>query len=93
MTREELMTSLERVLTHDMKVRCRVELRDATRLNEELCLDSVMLLELLLHLEIKLGVRVPDAAPSREQLTTVGGLVDFVLGLRGAPALGGEIAP
>ena len=54
---------------------------DATRLNEELCLDSVRVLELLVHLELELGLCIPEEAPAREQFATVGGLVDFVLGL------------
>lgn len=94
MTRQELMVGIERVLTRDMNLRRPVELRDELRLNEDLCLDSVMLLELLLHLEIQLGVRIPDEAPSREPFTTVGGLLDFMLGLESSsPRTERRIAP
>lgn len=44
------------------------------RLNEDLYLDSVQLLQLMLALEMNLGLSVPDAAISRQDIATVADL-------------------
>lgn len=53
---------------------------EGARLNQELYLDSVLMLQLFLHLELELGCDVPESALT-EPLPTVAALADFVLGL------------
>jgi acyl carrier protein len=89
MTRQRIINEISRVLEEEMNVKRGVTLGEATHLNRELWLDSVMLLELLLHLELKLGVVIPEHAPSEESFATVGGLVSFLLGLEVATSADG----
>jgi acyl carrier protein len=82
MTRGELMTNIEKLLAGRARFRPVPRLEDETRLNEDLGLDSVMLLELLVRLELELRISIPEEAPAKEHFVTVGGLADFLLGLR-----------
>lgn len=55
------------------------------RLNEDLYLDSIQVLQLLMHLELDLGFVIPDTAFGRDDFDTVAGLAAF-LGRLGAVA-------
>lgn len=81
MTRTELVASIGRLLEGNARSRPVARLEEQTRLNEDLGLDSVMLLELLVRLELELRIAIPEEAPAREHFITVGGLADFLLGL------------
>jgi acyl carrier protein len=59
---------------------------EEARLNEDLCLDSVMMLQLLVSLELQHGVVLPEEAIMEKQLGTVGSFVDFLLRHRAPPA-------
>lgn len=48
---------------------------EQARLNEDLALDSIMLLQLFVHLELDHGLTVPEDAIIGEDLATVGDLV------------------
>lgn len=52
---------------------------EEARMNEDLCLDSVLVLELLVHLELQFGLTLPDDAPLPAQLGTVGSFAEFLL--------------
>jgi acyl carrier protein len=80
-TRQRIIAEIARVLEEEMNVKRGVTLSETTHLNRELWLDSVMVLELLLHLELKLGLVIPEHAPSEESFATVGGLASFLLGI------------
>lgn len=82
MTRGELVTSIQKLLDGRPRFGAVPQLEDGTRLNEDLGLDSVMLLELLVRLELELEIAIPEEAPAKEHFVTVGGLADFLLGLR-----------
>lgn len=93
MTKQRIIAEISRVLEEEMNVKRGVTLSETTHLNRELWLDSVMVLELLLHLELKLGVVIPEHAPSEESFATVGGLASFLIGLEaGSNAEKAEIA-
>jgi acyl carrier protein len=49
-------------------------------LNDDLYLDSVIMLNLMLHLETDHGVEVPERSFDKEDFNTVGGLVRLLLG-------------
>lgn len=51
--------------------------RDA-RLNEDLALDSIMLLQLFVHLELEHGLAVPEDAVIGDDLQRVGDLVSLL---------------
>jgi acyl carrier protein len=66
---------------------------EEARLNEDLGLDSVMMLQLLVTLELQHGVQIPEQAILEKQLGTVASFVDFVLTHRvSPPALGAGVA-
>lgn len=52
---------------------------ESARLNQDLYLDSVLVLQLLLGLELELGITIPDSALSEEDFDSVGSLAEFLL--------------
>jgi petrobactin synthase len=50
------------------------------RLNEDLNLDSVLVLNLVLNLETQYGLEIPERALSKEHFSTVGALADLIAG-------------
>jgi hypothetical protein len=81
MTKEELIGSIGYVLEHRMGMTPPAYFGADVRLNEELRLDSVLLIQLLLHLELDMGFQIPEEALSQKHLVTVGSLADFLLGI------------
>lgn len=79
MTRSELRSIIGAVLRDKMSMPHLTELDEAARLNEELGLDSVMVLELLVHLELEHGLTLPEEAVLQKQDGKLGSLLDFLL--------------
>jgi acyl carrier protein len=82
MTRLNLIAAIGSVLSERMALPHMAHFSEDARLNEQLCLDSVMVLQLLVHLELEYGVVLPEEAVVREQPGTVGSLADFLLAAR-----------
>ena len=82
MTRSDLIATIRLVLSERMALPHMAHFSEDARLNEQLCLDSVMVLQLLVHLELEHGVVLPEEAVVREQPGTVGLLADFLLAAR-----------
>ncbi|WP_434361007.1 DUF6005 family protein [Parasalinivibrio latis] len=53
----------------------------ASRLNEDLYIDSVLLLQLIVQLELQEGYEIPDSSFTKEDFSTVASLVAFLDGL------------
>ncbi|MCG7814367.1 DUF6005 family protein, partial [Alteromonas sp. MCA-1] len=49
------------------------------RLNEDLYIDSVLLMQLLIHLELNHDIEIPESAISQEDVNTVETLAHFIL--------------
>jgi acyl carrier protein len=81
MTRATLVAEIGGLLKRHMNLPHDVRLDERTRLNQDIYLDSVMVLELLVMLEIELGFSIPEDAPARENFVTLGTLAEFLLGL------------
>jgi acyl carrier protein len=79
MTRPELIAAIRWVLSERMALPHMAHFSEDARLNEQLCLDSVMVLQLLVHLELEHGVVLPEEAVIQERPETVGTLADFLL--------------
>ncbi|WP_216642735.1 phosphopantetheine-binding protein [Hydrocarboniclastica marina] len=62
MTQDELMTSLYRALRDNLKWPHLAAFSADARLNEDLYLDSILILQLLLHLELEQGIQIADDA-------------------------------
>jgi acyl carrier protein len=73
------MSIIGAVLRDKMSMPHLTELDEAARLNEELGLDSVMVLELLVHLELEHGLTLPEEAVLQKQDGKLGSLLDFLL--------------
>lgn len=79
--REEMLRVVRKVLIERLKVqRAPDEIDpDAPLFGTGLGLDSVDAVELVVSLEVELGVTIPDAVVSKGSLRTVGTLVDLLL--------------
>jgi acyl carrier protein len=80
MTKRDLIHSIRFVLGQRMGVSHLAESCDDTKLNQELYLDSVLILQLFLHLELECGLKIPEQALMQTQFGTVGELADYLLG-------------
>jgi acyl carrier protein len=75
MTREEVLERIREHLAEELEVDpARID--DSTRFREDLEADSLDLLELLVELEDRYGIRIPDDEAAR--ILTVGQAADFV---------------
>ena len=52
MNSESLIITIEHVLAHDMECKHMQKVSPRARLNEDLYIDSVLLMQLLIHLEL-----------------------------------------
>lgn len=89
MTKQEIIASIREVLANTMGVPHLAAFSEGARLNEELYLDSVMVLQLLVHLELDLGFSIPEELLTDKQFATVGGLAEFLMALPRSRRAGG----
>ena len=75
----DVIDAIHQVLTERMKIPHISAFSENARLNQDLYLDSVLVLELILNLETELGVSIPDQAITKEDFETVSGLADFLM--------------
>lgn len=91
MTHDNIAAAIRHVLAERMNNQHLQGFSLQSRLNADLYLDSVLILDLLLHLELDHGIAVPEDAFATATLETVGDLVNL---LAAAPASVAEpIAP
>ncbi|WP_084783939.1 phosphopantetheine-binding protein [Paenibacillus sp. FJAT-26967] len=69
---------LNALFTEKLQVPRGVYLTDDTRLREDLRIDSVMILQLLVHIEVELGLQVPEDEIDPKAFLTIGSLLDFI---------------
>ncbi|GAA3955864.1 phosphopantetheine-binding protein [Allohahella marinimesophila] len=77
-----LISEIRRVLQDKMNHPHMAAFHDNARLNEDLCLDSLLTLHLILLLELDLGVEIPDDQLTQADFDTVGSLARFLSGLQ-----------
>ncbi|USH02996.1 DUF6005 family protein [Grimontia kaedaensis] len=88
MEREQLIASIRQVLSDNMQNAHMEKFSESARLNEDLYLDSVLILQLILHLELDLGLTVPEENITAADYATVSSLADFLCRIeRNEPAL------
>ncbi|GAB2908191.1 DUF6005 family protein [Rheinheimera gaetbuli] len=80
MNKNMVIAAIRQVLQQDLQCQYLDRFHADARLNEDLYLDSVLLMQLLLHLELSLGIYVPDSALNKDDLATVDSLAQFLLG-------------
>jgi acyl carrier protein len=87
MTRDDILTAIETVLTRHMAHPHMEGFGPEARLNEELYLDSVLMLQVFLNLELEFGLAMPEEAIAKQDVETVDDLVGLYLPKPAAPAL------
>ncbi|MEH8016446.1 DUF6005 family protein [Rheinheimera muenzenbergensis] len=85
MQKNTVISAIRQVLHNELQCQYLDRFHAQARLNEDLYLDSVLLMQLLLHLELSLGITVPDSALNKQDLATVDSLAQFLLS-QGTPA-------
>ncbi|MCS0674359.1 MULTISPECIES: petrobactin biosynthesis protein AsbD [Cytobacillus] len=78
MTREEILQALHDIMQHQIELPSMAAFHEDARLNEDLYMDSIMILQLILHLEVDLGFDIPDEMLVPKDFRTVGSLADFL---------------
>ncbi len=81
MTRQEIVQIIHDILQHQIKLPASAleAFQEDARLNEDLYMDSIMILQMILHLEVDLGFEIPDEMLVSKDFHTVGSLADFLL--------------
>lgn len=88
MSENEILAAIETVLTEKMAHGHMEGFGTDARLNEDLYLDSVLILEIFLNLELEYGLSVPEEAIAKHEIETVGDLVSLYL-----PKTTGTVVP
>lgn len=78
MTRQEIVQVLHDIMQHHLKLPSMEAFCEDARLNEDLYMDSIMILQMILHLEVDLGFEIPDEMLVSKDFQTVGSLADFL---------------
>ncbi|MBH5319904.1 petrobactin biosynthesis protein AsbD [Paenibacillus sp. GSMTC-2017] len=84
--RDELTSKLFALMKGKFKLKLD-RLNDEMRLNEDLCIDSIMIVQLIVFIEVELGLQVPDDQIDPRTFATVGSLLDFMEQLNRLPAV------
>lgn len=92
MNKRELIAVMRSVLEDKMALPHMADFSEDARLNEQLCLDSVRVLELLVHLELEFGLALPEQALMQKPPGTVGGLAELLLQQAARPSEAGSAA-
>lgn len=71
MTQDAMIDSLYAVMRDHLNWPHLQNFHPDARLNEDLYLDSIMILQLILHLELDLGIEVPDDALVASDFATI----------------------
>lgn len=85
MSRDDIIAAIRAVLAERMESRHLDRFGPDARLNEDLYLDSVLLLNLYLHLETEYAIVAPDEVVSSADIRTVGELAGLLAGEEATP--------
>ena len=86
MTRNEILSALRTLIVEQLEIQVPEQLKDDDRLHDDLNIDSIMVLQLIVDVEERFEVTVPEEDVDPEVFKTVGSLVTFIQQLQG----GGE---
>jgi aryl carrier protein AsbD len=78
MTKQEILTSIHGIMKHQLQLPAIAAFHEDARLNEDLYMDSILTLQLILHLEVDLGFDIPDSMLVPKDFRTVGSLASFL---------------
>lgn len=78
MTRQQLIKSIYDIMENSLELQTLSTFNEDARLNEDLYMDSIMVLQLILHIELDLGIAIPDEVLVPKDFKTVGTLANFL---------------
>ncbi len=78
MKRETLKNEVLKIMTGKMELKNVTHLEETMRLNQDLYIDSVMMLQLIVYIEMDLKLCVPEDEVDPNAFLTVGSLLDFM---------------
>lgn len=84
MNKSIVINAIHQILEQELNIPQIQAFHPSARLNEDLYLDSVLLMELMVNLELKLDIEVPDNSLNKKDFKTVDSLVDFFLNHKGS---------
>lgn len=80
-SREQLLNDLEVILTEKIGVELEAGLTEETNmLKDGLALDSVVLLEMIIELELQYDIEIDEDELNAEMFEELGNLIEFVQG-------------
>ncbi|WP_161601540.1 phosphopantetheine-binding protein [Paenibacillus luteus] len=82
MERISIVEGLRKIIVEELDVAAPAELNETERLNEDLNLDSIMILQLAVYIEEYFEVSFPEEDVDPSVFATVGSLTDFVVALQ-----------
>ncbi|CAM4427904.1 acyl carrier protein [Paenibacillus endophyticus] len=81
MERNRIVEGLRKIIAEELDVAAPAELNESDRLNEDLNLDSIMILQLAVYIEEYFEVAFPEDDVDPGVFATVGSLTDFIVAL------------
>ncbi|HBJ01844.1 petrobactin biosynthesis protein AsbD [Lysinibacillus sp. FSL R7-0073] len=78
MTRQQLIKGIYDIMENSLELQTLSSFNEDARLNEDLYMDSIMVLQLILHIELDLGISIPDEVLVPKDFKTVGTLANFL---------------
>ncbi|MBE7120901.1 petrobactin biosynthesis protein AsbD [Bacillus cereus] len=78
MSREMLRDAVLNIMREKMELKSVTHLEETMRLNQDLYIDSVMMLQLIVYIEMELKLCVPEDEIDPKAFLTVGSLLDFM---------------
>ncbi|MEK4706804.1 MULTISPECIES: petrobactin biosynthesis protein AsbD [unclassified Bacillus (in: firmicutes)] len=78
MSREMLKEAVLSIMREKMELKNVTHLEETMRLNQDLYIDSVMMLQLIVYIEMDLKLCVPEDEIDPKAFLTVGSLLEFM---------------
>jgi len=78
MRRETLKNEVLKIMKEKMELKNVTHLEETMRLNQDLYIDSVMMLQLIVYIEMDVKLSVPEDEVDPKAFLTVGSLLDFM---------------
>ncbi|MFV5913759.1 petrobactin biosynthesis protein AsbD [Bacillus cereus] len=78
MRREALKNAVLKIMIEKMELKNVTHLEETMRLNQDLYIDSVMMLQLIVYIEVDVKLCVPEDEVDPKAFLTVGSLLDFM---------------
>jgi len=84
MNRDEMREKILGLLQTHFEMKHIDQLEDSMRLNADLRIDSIMLVQLIVYIEMELHIEMPEDEMDPRVFSTVGSLLDFLEALQPA---------